>query len=177
MAIAPLFDASNWIRSNLRGGPKLDASSEGAFAGLSVMYCLFECIACDGYASLASIRKVADQVKGARPSRVAAYRLNAFISFWRERFDSRRAAIIPNEPLPLADNSLPLTVKRVFETRTARLSDKVLVLILCARFVKSHVLYQAKSIAALDEQLENMDVAAQSIAVVLTLVRPHLYLR
>jgi hypothetical protein len=103
--------------------------------------------------------------------------MNDFVAYWRDRFGSRYATIIPYEAQASVAHTLHRAVERAFETTTADQSDKALLLILCARFVKGNVLYRAKSIAALDEQLENMDIGAQSIAVVLSLVRPHVYRR
>lgn len=167
MAIVPLFDATRWISAHLKGGAAIDPDTMGAFGGFARMWLLFEATLCQGDASADTFLRIA---KGMAPAGVPASTRAAvgdFERFWAERFPDVGARC----------------TRLLGDTRTngghaaEAVAAAALVLMLSAQRIKETMFYEAKTVDSINEQLEQLDIASQSLAAVFVMAGPGIVLQ
>ena len=177
MAIVQLFDANQWFGTRLRGGQKLQPGALGSYASFSMMWGLFESVACDGAANPAGFTRLSHRADSTEVARATLARIDDLVAFWQERIGSQVDLIVPDEgPGSLAREQREI-VDGVFNGSTTSLSDKALVLMLCVHFIRKYLMRAAKSIDTLNDQLENMDIASQSLAALIAVSATPMYVK
>jgi hypothetical protein len=134
----------------------------GAFGGFARMWLLFEGTLCRGAAHPAAFVRIALAVAPARTSAGTLATIEDFAQFWAERMPDLQAQcarlLAEAQAADAGDGrSVPATALR---------------LMLSAQKVRQSLLHQTKAIDALNEQLEILDVASQSLGALLLAAGP-----
>jgi hypothetical protein len=171
MATSPAFDAGSWIAANTYGGTRLTAEAIAAVANFTMMWNLFEGLACDNNANVAKFEEIASSVNDASASEEFKAQLDEFVSFWTFRYRT---------PQGFADRFLGLNFRRgdrrevVEEVLTGRLHsarEKTLALLVIVYRLRNNLFHGLKTIDMLNDQVANLNTASRCLAMLMTIAQ------
>ncbi|MBX3439583.1 MAG: hypothetical protein KF861_18995 [Planctomycetaceae bacterium] len=150
------FDALNWINRYFAGEAALDYSELRPVLSFSLIWNLFETIACRRSANATTIRRSVDHAD--QSGRLNRSKYHHYVEFFRERYlhDGRIDDVF--DRLLMTDRESQNMMRRVLVDDTKDLNNIVYALLLIAHRVRNNLFHGNKSVSSLHQQTELFQV-------------------
>lgn len=159
------FSAQDWIKEHLHDGVHLDPECLQALQNFTLMWNLFESLLCENFAKISAFEEIVTRHEFKEPS---ASLVNSF-SYFRSRYVSNGDFTAIFEGLRFRRNDRQEVVEKALKSESPSLSEIVLATMLIVYRLRNNLFHGLKSVSSLNNQTDNLNVAAQSLAAIIEL--------
>lgn len=174
MESVPKFNAADWIVINTRGGPVLSAEASSAVASFTLMWNLFEEVACNNKASVSAFEQFISIVVSNPINPEIIAELQSCLSFWKFRYRTPEGFDDRFLGLYFRKGDKQALVEAVLEERVSDLSQEILALVIIIYRLRNNLFHGLKSIGMLNDQIHNLNNASNCMGWLLKISPHHL---
>lgn len=161
-----LFDAKNWIRDNFVSAHDLHEDTLKALSNFTLMWSIFEKVACDSSASVTKFEALAEDLV-MRTARFDA--LQEAMDFWIARYWTGSEFNDRFNGLNFRATHHRKHVEAVLKGDVLDFKSKVNALMLIVYRLRNNLFHGIKEVEFLDDQMENLDMASRVLATILSM--------
>jgi hypothetical protein len=159
------FSAQDWIKIHLNDGLHLAPECLQAVQNFTLMWNLFESLLCGNFAKISVFDQIATRHEFKEPS---ASLVNSF-SYFRSRYVSNGNFTALFEGLRFRRNDRQEVVEKALKSESPSLSEIVLATMLIVYRLRNNLFHGLKSVSSLNNQTDNLNVAARALAAIIEL--------
>jgi hypothetical protein len=174
MATAPAFNATDWLKKNAIGGVDLSAEASASVASFTTMWNLFEGVLCDNHATVSEFERIAQDLGRGPMDLRSTDELDLCLSFWTFRYRTPEGFSNRFAGLSFRRNDRREHVEQVLLGELQTPQEKVLALLIIVYRLRNNLFHGLKTIATLNDQIPNLEMACRCLAAVFELSRSHL---
>ena len=167
MSQAALFDAGPWIVANCPGGYVLKEETLRTVSSFTLMWNLFENTLCGSHADVSALDQVATTIAGANNGLPDDIR--GALQFWSDRYLKNGQFNYLFKGLNFRKRDRRAHVEAVLSGSATDEHSQVLASLIIVYRLRNNLFHGLKEIGALNEQVQNLDVACRVLAIVLLL--------
>jgi len=170
----PAFDAASWIAQNTYGGMCLTSEATAAVANFTMMWSLFEGIACGNHANVRQFEKLAAALSNATVPPDVLNSIDDCLAFWTSRYRAPEGFADTFIGLYFRNNDRKEVVEKVLLGQRESPSDKLLALMLIVYRLRNNLFHGLKTIEMLNDQVHNLNTASRCLGALMILSHSHL---
>lgn len=174
MSTAPPFDAAQWIALNMFGGTELSNEAITAVASFTMMWNLFEGVACESRANITTFGNLADQVAQFDTPADMMASLDECLAFWTCRYRTPEGFSDRFLRLNFRPNDRQKHVEGVLLGHQTDARSKILALLVIVYRLRNNLFHGLKSIEMLNDQVHNLNMASRCLGLIMNLAHPRL---
>lgn len=177
MANAPHFDAARWIAGNTQGGRRLTLEATAAVGDFTLMWNLFEDLACNNEANARTFEDFVARVNFEGLPQEYLDALEECLTFWRFRYTTPDGFAQRFFGLNFRKNDRQELVEAVLQERELNQASKLLALMIIVYRLRNNLFHGIKSLAILNDQIPNLNTASRCLGLILNVAQSHLIQR
>jgi hypothetical protein len=172
MTTAPPFDAAQWIALNMSGGSELSNEAITAVASFTMMWNLFEGVACENRANITTFENLADQVAQIDIPADMMASLDECLAFWTCRYRTPEGFSDRFRRLNFRPKDRKELVEGVLLGQKTDARSKILALLVIVYRLRNNLFHGLKSIEMLNDQVHNLNMASRCLGLIMSLAHP-----
>ncbi len=174
MATEPHFDAARWIAGNTLGGRRLTPEATSAVSDFTLMWNLFEDIACNNEASIRTFEAFVGRIniESLPPEYLEA--IKECLAFWQFRYRTPTGFADRFFGLNFRRNDRQELVEAVLEEREQDHASMLLALMIIVYRLRNNLFHGIKSLEMLNDQVPNLTTASRCLGLILSVAQSHL---
>jgi hypothetical protein len=174
VATAPHFDAARWIAGNTQGGRRLTLEATAAVGDFTLMWNLFEDIACNNEANVRTFEGFVSRIDFAGLPQDYVDALDECLTFWRFRYRTPVGFADRFFSLNFRKNDRQELVEAVLQEHELGQAKKLLALMVIVYRLRNNLFHGIKSLEMLNDQVPNLNTASRCLGLILNVAQSHL---
>jgi hypothetical protein len=161
---SPQFDAASWLGGSVVGGHQLRPEAVAAVSNFTLMWNMFEGLLCPRGANAVALERVAQQIAQHYASIGERDGVQPYLTFWTFRYRTSDGFNERFEGLHFRRPDRRELVEAVLRGEAGAPEDQVLAVLLVVFRIRNNLFHGLKTIAMLNDQVANLNMAARALA-------------
>lgn len=167
MPSAHIFNATEWITENTRGGTELSADAHDAVASFTTMWNFFESTLCENRASIAAFERICERFLPGQVPVATIQSLDECLAFWKYRYHTPDGFKHRFEGLCFRPGDRRVHVEEVLRGAATEPRAKLLALMIIVFRLRNNLFHGLKRLEMLNDQVQNLVNGSRCLAAIL----------